>query len=151
MVPSMRQNRPQKQFLIALLLVMSMLGAEFLSMAHQATSRHVFCFAHGHLVDADEPEPLSKGIAAASDPSGPEETASPSGVFRALSFLAGHHHHSHCDKTVFLRVGEYLDPPPSSSQPQARQAAPKNFPEDLPREGIGRLFLAPKHSPPLFS
>ncbi|GEM_PF-1496698 len=147
----MRPCRPQKNLLIALLLVLSMLGAEFLSMAHQVTSRHFFCFAHGHLVDADEPEPLRKGIAAASDSSEPGETASPSGVLRALSFLAERLRHSHCDKTVFLRVGEYLDPPLSSSVPPVQSAAPDSFPAEFSQSGIDLLFLAPKNSPPLSS
>lgn len=36
---------------IAALMCLCLVAAELAFLAHQATTRHVYCFAHGHIVD----------------------------------------------------------------------------------------------------
>lgn len=119
----------------AFLLALSMVGAEFMALAHQVTAHHVFCLAHGHMVDAGGHSSSSTQGARAAP------------IVQADVPLEAGHDHRHCDKTVFLQVGAF-ETPPGSPRIEAAAWRPPSTPTAVARPRRELLFLAPKHSPP---
>ena len=136
----------QRESAVALLLILSLMGAELLSMAHNATVRHVYCFAHRHMMDADE-------AAAHSHPRFIFRDSGDSGKEDALPGIASSeqealHRHLHCDKSVFLKSGNI----PSACELLILQAAAVRAAQPYDRlaePAVSLLFLAPKNSPPV--
>ena len=137
----MTQRTPEQKrlCLLALLIAASMLGAEFLALAHQVTAHHAYCLAHGHMVDAE--------VVAAEAGTSAEAAPIEGAALRAQALLAGHAH-GHCDKTVFLQVGELAAAAPTALVGVAQVEHSATAPA-APRAAIALLFLAPKHSPPV--
>ena len=136
----------QTKAALVLLLVLSLLGAEFVSMAHNITVRHVYCLAHGHLVDADEAETHRGHFI-----SGNQNSDALPEIERAEG-EAPHHRHIHCDKTVFLKSGSI---PPNtfiiSNVLLAHECPAGRLPAAPDKSSLALLLAAPKHSPPHFS
>lgn len=128
------------QYACALLLAMSMVGAEFLALAHQVTAHHVYCFAHGHMVDADQAE------AQAADGSAGDV---PDQTILIPGSRQGAHAHVHCDKFVFLQSGEFTFGSPVLAAGTALGEVCQPLSEARRPPSIALLFLAPKNSPPI--
>ncbi len=132
-----RFHQPLFQCCCALLLAMGMVGAEFLALAHQVTARHVYCFEHGHMVDADEAEAAAGKARAAED---------------RTSLLPGDgmepHAHAHCDESVFLKVGNFAPPTLALAVDAVMGDVALGCLAANPFRSIEPLFLAPKSSPP---
>lgn len=132
-----RLHQPLFHCCCALLLAMGMVGAELLALAHQVTAHHVYCFEHGHMVDAQEAEAEAGRARAAVD---------------QASLLPGagmaSHAHAHCDQSVFLKVGDLV--PQSCARAVDAPMGEAAFWRMAanPSRPIDPLFLAPKSSPP---
>ena len=137
----------QRESAVALLLILSMVGAELLSMAHNATVRHVYCFAHRHMMDADE-------AAVHSHPRFVFRDSDDSSEGKALPEIASSeqevlHRHLHCDKSVFLKSGDLPAACALSILQAAAVRAAAQPCDRLAEPAVSLLFLAPKNSPPV--
>ncbi|MDR0965227.1 MAG: hypothetical protein LBM75_01740 [Myxococcales bacterium] len=129
---------------LALLLMTSLVGAEFLALAHQVLAHHTYCFEHGHVIDA----------AAQLEADHHHGHASPvlddgASIWSSLDSTAhADDGHAHCDKFVFLKMGALSAAAPSAlGLTQLDDALPTLA--DAPFVSISPLFLAPKNSPPV--
>lgn len=124
----------------ALVLAASMIGAEFLALAHQVTAHHVYCAAHGHMIDASE---------AAAEAMAGREVRIPGQPSLSSGAQQREHAHVHCDKFVFLQSGELPMAAPARFAERLLAEVRPLPPEVMRPAAIDLLRLAPKNSPPL--